>query len=135
MGFYLIVRQQGGAAGETVELPWMLLRALYLLFAGAGGAVVAQTLVRKAEDALRAVREQDLMGKYFLHERLGFGGMAEVYRATYSPEGGFQKTVAIKRILPALLNRPHFTELFLDEARLCALLNHPNVVQVFDVSR
>jgi serine/threonine-protein kinase len=113
----------------------ILSRVVLLVLAGAGGAVVARHLVARAEAALRAVREQDLMGKYFLHEKLGAGGMAEVYRATYSPEGGFKKTVAIKRVLPARSDTERFTRMFLEEARLCALLNHPNVVQVFDCGR
>src|SRR5205807_1355811 len=108
---YTIYRPGSGALLETLAPPWMLVRSAYLIFAGIAGAVVARTLVRKAEEALRAVREQDLMGRYFLHEKLGMGGMAEVYRATYSPEGGFQKTVAIKRVLPSFARRPHFTEL------------------------
>lgn len=135
IGLSVYMHGMGVIGSENATFPWIIQRSLYLVFAGFAGALVARSLVRKAEDALRAVREQDLMGKYFLHNKLGSGGMAEVFRATYSPEGGFQKTVAIKRILPALAKRPHFTELFLDEARLCALLNHPNVVQVFDVGR
>lgn len=135
LGVYAWVRHGGAVLLPTLTTPWMLVRALYLLFSGVGGAIIASTLVRKAEEALSAVREQDLMGRYFLHEKIGTGGMAEVYRATYSPEGGFQKTVAIKRVLPGFAKRPHFRELFLDEARLCALLNHPNVVQVFDCGR
>jgi serine/threonine-protein kinase len=58
-----------------------------------------------------------------------------VYRATYCPQGGFHKTVAIKRVLPKLSSNPEFTELFLEEAGLCALLAHPNIVQVFDCGR
>jgi hypothetical protein len=120
---------------ETMDWPWAMQRSFYLLLSGGAGAALARSLVHKAEQALRAVRAQDLMGKYFLHERLGAGGMAEVFRATYCPEGGFEKAVAIKRILPALANRPHFNKLFLQEARLCARLNHPNIVQVFDCGR
>ena len=107
----------------------------FFVLSGLVAAGIATYLIRQAQDALRAVREQDLMGKYFLHEKLGAGGMAEVYRATYCPQGGFQKTVAIKRVLPKLVSHGDFTELFLEEAGLCALLAHPNVVQVFDCGR
>jgi len=119
----------------SLQWPATLMRAFFLVCAGVGGGMVARHFVRKAEDALRSVREQDLMGKYFLHEKLGAGGMAEVYRATYCPQGGFQKTVAIKRVLPKLSSHEDFTALFLEEAGLCALLAHPNVVQVFDCGR
>lgn len=120
---------------QVLSWPAVLMRSFFLIAAGAGGGMVAWHFVRKAEDALRSVREQDLMGKYFLHEQLGAGGMAEVYRATYCPQGGFQKTVAIKRVLPRLSSDPEFTGMFLEEAGLCALLAHPNVVQVFDCGR
>lgn len=132
---YLLIHTPRVTDVETVAWPWAMQRSFYLLLAGVAGAGLARSGVKKAEDALRQVREQDLMGKYFLHERLGLGGMAEVFRATYCPEGGFQKTVALKRVLPSLAVKPHFAKLFLQEARLCALLNHPNVVQVFDCGR
>ena len=134
-GLYLVIGAPHGTPVETLHWQWWMQRSFFLLLSGWAGAGLARSLVRKAEEALREVRAQDLMGKYFLHERLGAGGMAEVFRATYCPEGGFEKTVAIKRILPAFANRPHFTRLFLQEARLCARLNHPNVVQVFDCGR
>jgi serine/threonine-protein kinase len=112
-----------------------VMRAGLLFLAGVGGAIIARVLMGAAEQALREVREQDLMGKYVLHERLGSGGMAEVYRATYCPEGGFQKTVAVKRVLPSLSGNARFAEMFLEEAQLCAGLVHPNVVQVHDCGR
>jgi serine/threonine protein kinase len=68
-----------------------------------------------------------------LHERIGSGGMAEVYRATYSPEGGFEKQVALKRILPSYADDAEFVSLFRREAELCSTLHHPNIVQVFDL--
>ena len=110
-------------------------RAVLLMIDGLFGAVIAQNLFLKAEEALRTVREQDLMGKYLLHERLGVGGMAEVFRATYCPEGGFAKTVAIKRVLPRLSANAEFRQMFLEEARLGAQLIHPNIVQVSDCGR
>ncbi|MFY0567171.1 serine/threonine-protein kinase [Archangium lansingense] len=115
--------------------PLITLRALYLFLTGCVAALVASHLLRKAEEALRAVRARELLGKYFLHERLGVGGMAEVFRATYSPEGGFEKRVALKRILPSHAGDPHFVTLFRREAELGSLLHHPNIVQVLDVGR
>ncbi|QRK06675.1 serine/threonine protein kinase [Archangium violaceum] len=115
--------------------PLVVLRAAYYFIIGWLAALVAGYLTHRAEEALHAVREKDLVGKYFLHERLGVGGMAEVFRATYSPEGGFEKVVAIKRILPAYAEDEDFVTLFRREAELGSLLNHPNIVQVLDVGR
>jgi len=115
--------------------PLMVQRAVYYIITGLMASLVAGHLMRKAEEALHAIRAKDLLGKYFLHERLGVGGMAEVFRATYSPEGGFEKVVAIKRILPAYAEDEDFVTLFRREAELGSLLNHPNIIQVLDVGR
>jgi len=58
--------------------------------------------------------------------------MAEVYLARRAGPHGFQKIVAVKRILPQLARDPDFVAMFVDEARVCAHLGHPNIVQVFD---
>jgi serine/threonine-protein kinase len=58
--------------------------------------------------------------------------MAEVYLASRAGPHGFQKTVAVKRILPQFARDPDFVAMFVDEARVCARLGHPNIVQVFD---
>lgn len=71
-------------------------------------------------------------GKYELLQKIGAGGMAEVFKAKLTGEHGFEKLVAIKRILPHLSRNPEFLTLFMEEARLAALLNHPNIVQIFD---
>ncbi|HZI06165.1 MAG TPA: serine/threonine-protein kinase, partial [Archangium sp.] len=115
--------------------PLMVQRAVYYFITGGMAAMVAGHITRRAEEALHAIRAKDLLGKYFLHERLGVGGMAEVFRATYSPEGGFEKVVAIKRILPAYSEDEDFVTLFRREAELGSLLNHPNIVQVLDLGR
>jgi serine/threonine-protein kinase len=72
-------------------------------------------------------------GKYTLVERLGRGGMAEVWRATLAGPGGFARNLVLKRILPALAEDERFIDMFLKEARLLARLNHPNIVQVFEL--
>ncbi len=58
--------------------------------------------------------------------------MAEVFKAKLTGECGFQKLVAIKRVQPHLSRNPDFLAMFMEEARLAALLSHPNIVQVFD---
>ncbi len=75
------------------------------------------------------------LGRYDLLRRLGAGGMAEVHLARASGPEGFQKLVVLKRILPHLSADPEFVRMFLAEARLAAILDHPNVVQVFDIGR
>jgi serine/threonine-protein kinase len=73
--------------------------------------------------------------RYKILEKIDSGGMAEIYRAKAITLDGFEKSVAIKRILPNLCTKPKFVNMFLDEARLAMHLNHANIVQVFDVGR
>ncbi len=75
----------------------------------------------------------ETLGGYDLLRRLGSGGMAEVHLARANGIEGFQKLVVLKQILPHLSRDKHFVRMFLEEARLAALLDHPNVVQVFDL--
>ena len=71
--------------------------------------------------------------KYRVIKSLAAGGMAEVFLGESSSVQGFVKTVALKRGLPHLCQNPKFVQMFLDEARLSARLNHANIVTVFDV--
>ncbi|HZS40032.1 MAG TPA: serine/threonine-protein kinase [Polyangia bacterium] len=73
------------------------------------------------------------LGKYEILKRLATGGMAEIFLARASGLPGFTKMVVIKRILPQLATKSDFIEMFLDEARIAATLQHPNVVQMYDV--
>jgi eukaryotic-like serine/threonine-protein kinase len=73
--------------------------------------------------------------RYELVERIAVGGMAEVFRAkSYGPHG-FEKVLAIKRILPGLAADPKFERRFITEAKLAVSLTHANIVQVLDFSR
>lgn len=74
-------------------------------------------------------------GKYTLFERLGVGGMAEVFLARQEGAGGFAKKVVVKRILPEFAGDPSFVDMFLAEAQVAAHLSHPNVVQIFDMGQ
>ncbi|MBN2725145.1 MAG: protein kinase [Deltaproteobacteria bacterium] len=71
------------------------------------------------------------ISNYKIVRRIGQGGMAEVYLAQ-ADYNGLKKTVALKKILDALSQKPHFRETFRYEASLSMELNHPNMVQVFD---
>jgi tetratricopeptide (TPR) repeat protein len=74
-----------------------------------------------------------LFGNYELVDRIAEGGMAEVWRARSRGAAGFEKTVVIKRVLPALMANPAFAELLVREAKIAARLSHPNIVQIFDL--
>ena len=75
----------------------------------------------------------DEHAKYRLLLRLGRGGMAEVHIAVARGPAGFNKLVVVKRLLPALASDEGFREMFMQEARLAARLNHPNIVQTYEV--
>lgn len=66
-----------------------------------------------------------------LLERIAAGGMAEVYRAKQLGYSGFEKTIAVKRILPNYASNEEFKEMFRAEANLTGLLQHQNIVQIF----
>lgn len=83
------------------------------------------------EEALSAVRPERF-GRYVLLDRIGEGGMAEVFRAVLPGAEGFKRTFVVKKILGHLSQSPRFVEMFIREARIGALLNHPNIVQVYD---
>lgn len=70
---------------------------------------------------------------YRIIRRLAIGGMAEVFLGKVVGTAGFEKPVAIKRMLPAVAADPKSAEAFLREARLCVHIVHPNVVQVLDL--
>ncbi len=75
-----------------------------------------------------------LFGRYTLLERVGSGGMAEIWRARVTGPAGFEKVLALKKVLPHLVEEQGsaFVPMFIAEAKLAASLVHPNVVQVFD---
>ncbi|MBJ6764203.1 protein kinase [Myxococcaceae bacterium JPH2] len=72
-------------------------------------------------------------GSYQLLKRLAMGGMAQIYLARQQGPEGFEKLLVLKRILPHLTENAEFVRMFLDEARIAARLNHPNVVQIFNL--
>jgi eukaryotic-like serine/threonine-protein kinase len=71
-------------------------------------------------------------GRYVLVERIGRGGMAEVFRAVMPGAEGFRRTFVVKRILAELSQANDFVDMFVREARIGALLNHPSIVQMYD---
>ncbi len=79
--------------------------------------------------------EMSRLGGYTIVRKLAKGGMAEIYLARSLGPEGFEKLVVLKRILPKYAENPKFVQLFLDEAKLAASLDHPNVVHVYDMGR
>ena len=76
-----------------------------------------------------------LFGKYRLIRKLATGGMAEIFLARQEGMEGFRKDVVIKRILPIHADNEELTDMFLDEARIAASLNHPNIVQIYELGQ
>ena len=81
-----------------------------------------------------AVQPQSIrLGKYELRGRLAVGGMAELFVARTTAMHGFEKLVALKRVLPQHVSNSRLIRLLMHEARLSANLHHPNIAQVYDV--
>ena len=72
-------------------------------------------------------------GRYALLDKIGSGGMAEIFRAKTFGAAGFEKEFAIKLILPSLLDDTEFVDMFINEAKIAVSLYHANIVQVFDL--
>jgi TonB family protein len=89
---------------------------------------------RASEPPTRADEPREF-GQYTLLDRIAIGGMAEVWKARMKGVEGFQKTVAIKKILPHLTDSVDFVTMFIDEAKLAAQLNHNNIIHIYDLGK
>jgi serine/threonine protein kinase len=74
-------------------------------------------------------------GKYLLLNRISVGATAAVYRAKIQGEAGFERLVAIKRILPHMAGDPGFIETFVREAKIAARLNHTNICPIYELGK
>jgi serine/threonine protein kinase/cytochrome c-type biogenesis protein CcmH/NrfG len=72
-------------------------------------------------------------GKYLILGKIATGGMAELFQAKITSVEGFEKLVAIKKILPNLTQDKNLVNMFIDEAKLAAMLTHQNIVQIYDL--
>lgn len=79
--------------------------------------------------------EREVFGRYELVERIDVGGMAEVFKAVQRGAAGFERVVAIKRILPSIAADPEIVRMFVEEAKLAVQLSHAGIAQVFDLGR
>ena len=86
-------------------------------------------------DAAAAPETPSRLGRYELIGQLATGGMAEIHLARLAGEAGFEKTVVLKRLLPELVASKAFVAMFLDEGKLVAKLDHPNVCEVHELGR
>jgi len=117
------------------------------------GAGLSDTSIDKVVEAHDALEEPELapeperpreepieeegkeFGDYLLLEKIGHGGMAELYRAKKRGEEGFRKIVAIKSILPNLSDNKELVTMFIDEAKIVAQLSHQNIATIFDFGK
>ncbi len=100
------------------------------------GIIGVMMLVARLEEAADQRRGAERFAGYTLEDRLGAGGMAEVFRARRAGTAshlGVQKEVAIKRMHAGFSSDPRFVEMFVEEARLVARLHHPNIITLHDV--
>ncbi|MEO0322011.1 MAG: serine/threonine-protein kinase [Myxococcota bacterium] len=98
-----------------------------------GSAEAAKQIAATLKKGWIPIQRARLDEDYTLVARLGQGGMAEIYLAVHHGLSGFRKLVVIKRLLPHMAHDPEVVQMFLDEARLAARLNHPHVVQTTKV--
>ena len=76
--------------------------------------------------------QKEQFGKYLLLDKIGVGGMAEVYIGKMTGDEGFEKLLVIKKILPHLTTEDELVRSFIDEAKIAALLQHENIIHIYD---
>src|SRR3954463_2479486 len=84
---------------------------------------------------MAALKKPVPFGKYYLLERINVGGMAEVFKAKTFGVEGFERLLAVKRILPNIAEDTDFITMFIDEAKIAVQLNHANIAQIFDLGK
>jgi serine/threonine-protein kinase len=78
------------------------------------------------------MQQAQQLGRYHLLDRIAFGGMAEIYRAKTADAAGRLHLMAVKRVLAHLVEDEEFIHMLIDEARLTALLKHPNIARIYE---
>src|SRR5262245_55331804 len=84
---------------------------------------------------MTALKKPVPFGKYYLLERINVGGMAEVFKAKTFGVEGFERLLAVKRILPNIAEDEEFITMFIDEAKIAVQLQHANIAQIFDLGK
>ena len=80
-------------------------------------------------------KTKQMFGKYQILRRIATGGMAEILQAKTESIGGFQRSFAIKRVLPHLSQNKEYVAMLVDEAKVAGLLSHANIVQILDLGQ
>jgi len=96
---------------------------------------VNQEPVSKKIDKQKDKIDKNQFGEYQLLGLIARGGMAEIYKAKKKGVKGFEKVIAIKKILSGYGEDNNYIEMFVDEAKIAAELSHPNIVQIYDFGR
>jgi serine/threonine protein kinase/CheY-like chemotaxis protein len=129
------------ALPEPPEVPeWPPMPAMPAIPAPVGRSVMDAAATQRIQlpplaDILEAADGGERFGQYTLLDKIAAGGMAEVWKARMRGVEGFQKTVAIKKILPHMTDNSEFVGMFIDEAKLAAQLGHPNIVHIYDLGK
>ncbi len=89
----------------------------------------------RAETIKVEIPGQETLGDYILEEKIATGGMAELFKAKRKGVEGFEKTLAVKRILSTVAEDRELVEMLIDEAKIASQLTHPNIVQIFDLGK
>jgi len=148
-GLRLLVGVAAPATPDGMPIPWSAVTiliigvtlsvGLYLMLARqAGDAALLDQDDDEAltgDDAGESAGDLGSIGRYMIVERIGQGGMAEIFSAVTMGEGSFRRPVVIKRLRPELITDPNAVAQFCDEANLLAALHHPNIVAVHDFGR
>lgn len=108
---------------------------LSVMDAAATQRIQLPSLAEISSLAAEADQGGERFGQYKLLEKIAAGGMAEVWKARMRGVEGFQKTVAIKKILSHMTDNSEFVGMFIDEAKLAAQLSHPNIVHIYDLGK
>ena len=124
---------------ESLAGGLILYRVLFIialtLVAGVAVFMADRYRPKPKVDAIPEDMDGAKIGPYRLREKIAQGGMAELYMADYVRQDGFKRAMAVKRVLPHLAENQDFINMFIREARLAALLQHPNIVQIFDFGK
>src|ERR1700752_3488901 len=84
---------------------------------------------------MTALKKPIPFGKYYLLERINVGGMAEVFKAKAFGVAGFERLLAVKRILPNIAEAEEFITMFIDEGKIVVQLNNGNICQIFALGK
>jgi TonB family protein len=95
---------------------------------------VDEAVMKKAREMVEAKHVEEV-GGYEIIDLIARGGMAEIYKAKKKGVKGFEKLIALKKILSGYGKDDKYIEMFVDEAKIAAELTHPNIVHIYDLGK